>query len=112
MKTKTSQAFVERGREDRIAIVNEIAVVVFPWKRFTKLLERPLCCGMLGNVEVKDPTRADLHHNKNAEEVEPGRDNGEEVGCEDVWTVLGETVRPNLTRSSSAMRFCPQRGLS
>jgi hypothetical protein len=60
--------------------MDDVAVVVLPGKGFAKLLERPLCGGMLGDVEMEDPPRAELHHDKDPKEVEPGRDDGEEVG--------------------------------
>ena len=92
MKAKTSKALVERGREDRIAIVDEVAVVVFPGKCFAKLLERPLSGGMLGYVEMEDPPGADFHHDQYAKEVEFGRHDGEEVGSEDVRRMVVQRV--------------------
>lgn len=97
VKAKTSQALVERGREDRVAIVDEIAVVVFPWKCFARLLERLLSGGMFGDIEVKDPARADFFHDQYTEKVELGRHDGEEVGCEDVRCVVVQEGRPALT---------------
>ena len=37
-----------------------------------KLLDRPLRRGMLGDIPVEDPARADLKNNENREDAESG----------------------------------------
>jgi len=108
LEAERGQTLVERGREDRVTVMDEVAVVVLPWKRFTKLLERPVGGGVFGDIEVKDPPRADLHHNKNAEEVEPGRDDGEEIGGEDVRRVVAQEGRPALAIVAVAASSSPR----
>ena len=67
LETESFQALVKRGREDRVTVVNEVAVIVLPGKGFAELLDSPLCGGMLGDVEVEDAARAGLHHDQDAE---------------------------------------------
>ena len=68
--------------------MDEVTEVMLPRKRLAKLLERPLCSGMLGNVEVKDTARGDLHNDQDTKEIELGRDDGEEVGSDEVRRVI------------------------
>lgn len=97
LKTKVSQTIVERGGEDRVTIVDEVAVAVLPGKRLAKLLKRPLCRGMLGDVEMEDSSRADFHDDQDTEEIELGGDDSEEVSGDEVNRVLAQERRPALS---------------
>ena len=45
-----SQRFIQRRREDRVAVVNHEPVRMVEWQDFAKLLGRPLGRGMRGHI--------------------------------------------------------------
>ena len=55
---------IQFSRETPLSIVNEEAIAVIAWKCLSQLLKRPLGGGVLGDVEVEDASRSDLHGDK------------------------------------------------
>ena len=49
----------------------------------SELLQGPLRGRLRGHVHVENPARTDFHHDEDIEELEPRRDNGQEVGGDD-----------------------------
>src|SRR5580704_18800369 len=70
---------VDSGRKDAVPIVEDEPVGCLRGDDLAKLLDRPLRRGMLGDIPVEDPTRADLEDDEHIEDAEAGRYHREEV---------------------------------
>ena len=66
--------------------------------RFSELLQGPLRGRVRRHVHVENPARTDFHHDEDVEELEPRRDNGQEVGGDDRLRVISNECRPALRR--------------
>ncbi len=51
---------------------------------------------MRGHVHVENPARTDFHHDEDVEELEPRRDNGQEVGGDDRLRMIANECLPAL----------------
>jgi hypothetical protein len=69
VQIKPVQCFIHFGRENCIAVMNDIAVTSLPVHELAELLQRPLCRGMIGHVAVQNATRTNLDGDKH---VQPG----------------------------------------
>ena len=134
-------ALVELLGEDGIAVMEQETRGVIGWDRLTQLLQRPPCRGMCGHVGMQNPASRVFHDHKDVEEPKRHRDHDAEVTGDDrlgmvadkgppalrrdavmpprsrrlgryFRTVRGDTRRPSLSRSSLAIRSCPQVGFS
>ncbi len=47
-------------------------------------------------VDVSNPARTDFHHDEDVEELEPRRDNGQEVGDDDRLRMIANECGPAL----------------
>ena len=95
---------VDRGRVDRIAIVDQKAMRSLARDRGAELLDRPLGGRMGSDVPVRDPARTDLQHDEDVQDSEAAGHRNEEVAGEDGVRVISDEGRPPL-RGLTATRW-------
>ena len=61
-----AHALVESLGEDTIAVMDEEAVVMVRWNRFTQLLQRPFRRWMRGHIDMQQPARGVFHDHKDS----------------------------------------------
>lgn len=62
--TQILNLVIQFGRETPLPIVKQEAMAVIAWKCLAQLLQRPLGGWVLGDVEVENASRSDLHGHK------------------------------------------------
>src|ERR1017187_2139984 len=70
------------------------------WNGFWELLQRPLCGRMRGHVVVENTTAPYLHHDKNIEHPESGRDRNQKVASDHALCMILDEGCPVLRRRS------------
>ena len=73
VQTKPTQRFVDLRRENRVTIVDYIAMTGLAVHELAKLLSRPLCGRMICNIDMQNTTRTDLDRDKHVHHLERGR---------------------------------------
>ena len=87
---------VDRGRIDAVPIVEDEPVGRLGGDDRAELLDRPLRRGMLRDVPVEDPTRADLEDDEDIEDAEADGHRREEVTGDDRVRMIPHKRRPPL----------------
>jgi hypothetical protein len=94
----TLYTLVEGVPVDRIAIAQEIGGCGVVREGVHDLLGCPSCRGMLGDVEVEDPTPMVGEDDEDEEHTQASNGNGEEVDRNQVLDVVSEERSPGLRR--------------
>lgn len=84
--------------------MDEIAVLVIRWNRFTKLLERPLRGGVCSDVAMDQSPRRVLHDDEDIQKLERCGDHDAEVARHDRLGVIAKKSRPALIATGTARR--------
>lgn len=79
VQTEASQFGVEPWREDSVAIVNKKTVRMLERENLPKLLYSPFGCRMVGDIEMQDSPRTNLHSHEYVDDLESGSDGHEEI---------------------------------
>jgi len=90
---------VELGRKGAMSIVNEEAIGVVTRDGFAKLLQSPICGGMLGHIAVNDAPRSDFDQQQYIEDTQPDGDCDHEIAGDDR---LGMIVDEGVCQSALA----------
>ena len=84
--------------------MDDVSLWVISGQRFTKLLQRPVRCGMGGHIVMHDPSRPDFHDHKHVEDAEGRRHDHKEVAGYDPLGVIAHEGHPTLLRVGRAPR--------
>jgi hypothetical protein len=87
---------IQFGRETPLLVVKQEAMAVIAWKCFAQLVERPLGGGVLGDVEVENASRSDLHGDKYIQDTETGSNRDEEVAGHNSVGMVAHECGPTL----------------
>ncbi len=96
---------IKRPRKDRIAIVDEPTVVVFPRQDFTELLERPFGRWIGRHVGVENSAAPDLHDHENVEHLKTRGHGCCEITGGDGLGVISHKGRPALAAAMAPLRL-------
>ena len=86
----TLNRFLETGRETPVPIMKEKLVILIAGKRFSKLLQSPVSCGVLGHIEVNQTSGSDLERDKYIKDMEPCRNGDEEIASHNPVSVISQ----------------------
>jgi hypothetical protein len=64
------------------------------------MLEGPVCAGMSGDIEVKDPPRTNLRDHKDAKDLKRGRHGDEVITGNNSQGMISHERRPTLGRDA------------
>src|SRR5260370_33744652 len=67
---------------------------------FSKLLQRPGCCGVGGDVEVSDPASSDFQKNEHVENSKGSRHHDEKVASHNGLSMISYEGHPTLRWNS------------
>jgi len=87
---------VDVPREDGVAIVDEPAIAVVTGDGLSELLESPLRCGMLRDVEMQQTPAAELHDDEHVQDLEAGGHDREEVAGNNGLSMVADKGGPAL----------------
>ncbi len=90
--------------ELRVAIQNRISVIARIRECLPKLLDYPLGSRMRCHIEVEDPAPAMLDDKKAIEQPECRCGHGEEIHCDDGFTMVVEKGEPSLSMIRSSAK--------
>src|SRR3954451_3810259 len=94
--TQVLKLVIQFSRETALPIVQDEAIAVIAWKCLSQLLERPLGGGVLGDVEVEDASRSDLHRYKYIKDTETSRNRNNEVAGHNSVGMVAHECGPTL----------------
>src|SRR5207248_2393122 len=80
----------------RVAIVQLKLVFRISGQDFAQLLQSPLCCRMLGRIEMNQTSRSDFQGDKHIDDAKGGGYGGEEIATHDCLGVIFQESRPAL----------------
>src|SRR5215471_17036915 len=83
---------------DPVSVVEDKPIQLFTTKRFTELLQGPLCCGLLRDVEVSDAACPYFHHHEDVEDPESCADGDKEIAGQDGLGMIAHEGHPTLRR--------------
>src|SRR5207248_9421650 len=85
----------------RVAIVQLKLVFRISGQDFAQLLQSPLCCRMLGRIEMNQASRSDFQGDKHIDDAKGGGYGGEEIASHDCLGVIFQESRPALVSRSA-----------
>src|SRR6266851_1760442 len=90
--------------EDLVSVVDEVLMPAFLPDDRPQLLQRPVCARVCGHINVGQPTRAVLDHNKHVQRPKRRRDRNEEVTGENRRSMVLQEGGPALIATRLAWR--------
>lgn len=106
--SKVSKRGVDRLREDGVAIMNHKSILMVIGQKFAELLNRPFGGGMIGYVDMQNPTGTNIHHHEDVEDTKSRGDGNEEIAGNCGLRMVTNERRPSLITSRTAMRIGTQ----
>src|SRR5882762_5201963 len=97
-QSKSLELLVHLCREDRVTVMDQETVGMIAGNRFAKLLQRPGCRWMRGDVAMHDAPCPDLHQEEHIESSEPGGHHDQEIARDDGLGVIADKRPPVLRR--------------
>ena len=94
------QGGIEIGRVNAVAIMNEKVLRLFAGNHLSELLKCPGGRGMIGHVEVSNPSGSYLHDHKDIEDSKVGGHDDEEIAGQDRLGVISHECHPPLRRGA------------
>jgi hypothetical protein len=101
-ESRVAYAVVERRREDSVSIMDEEAIRVVRWNRFTQLQQRPARGGMRCDTDVEETAGRVFHEHKDVEEMKRRRHRDTEVAGDDGLRMIPHKGPPVLGRQGHA----------
>jgi hypothetical protein len=81
-------ALIQFPGEDAVPVVDEEPEGVIAREPFAQLLLRPLCAGVIGDIEMQDSSSSQFHENEHIKDTESGRDHDQEVTSRDRLSLI------------------------
>jgi hypothetical protein len=91
-----AHALIELLGVDAISIMDEEARRVVERHRFASLLQRPLCRGVSGHIDVQETAAGVFHEHKDVEEPERGCDHDAEITDHKCLGMIADKRQPPL----------------
>jgi hypothetical protein len=92
-------AAIDAIGEDGVAVVNEKSIRVIFSRHHAQRLCRPIRRGMLGHIQLTDPSDTDLQYHERVEHAERGRDHHDEIARQDGTSMMRTKVLLHPPRS-------------
>ena len=85
--------------------MNDESVSFIACNTFPKLLQSPIGRRMPRNIEMKEPSRTDLHNDEDVDQLECRRHDNEEIAGDDGLGVITHKRHPSLLRVTRPLRI-------
>jgi hypothetical protein len=102
---------VEIRRENRVAIVNQVVIFVITRDRLPELLLCPTGRWVRSHIEMNNPPRSDLHHDKNVQFGKPHSPYGQKIASKHHLRVIVASVYPLMLQNTLSCAKTPVQAL-